>query len=53
MKGYTTYWIWKRFPTILGEHFWKERTFWTDGYFASTIGNVSEETLRAYIENQG
>ena len=53
MKGYTTYWIWKRFSSILVQHFWKERTFWTDGYFACSIGNVSEETLRTYIENQG
>ena len=25
----------------------------SDGYFVSTIGNVSEETLYKYIENQG
>ena len=31
----------------------KEKTFWTDGYFASTIGNVSEKTIKEYIENQG
>ena len=53
MKGYTTYWIWKRFSSILVRYFWKERTFWTDGYFACSIGNVSEEPLRTYIENQG
>lgn len=53
MKDYTTYWIWKRFSSILVRHFWKERTFWTDGYFACSIGNVSEETIRTYIENQG
>ena len=32
---------------------WKEHTFWTDGYFACSVGNVSEEMLREYIENQG
>lgn len=53
MKSYTTYWIWKRFSSILVRHFWKERTFWTDGYFACSIGNVSEKTIRTYIENQG
>ena len=53
MKGYTTYWIWKRFSSVLVRHFWKERTFWTDGYFACSIGNVSEEMLKRYIENQG
>jgi len=27
--------------------------FWTDGYFACSVGNVSEEILKQYIENQG
>lgn len=31
----------------------KERTFWTDGYFACSVGNVSEQMLKEYIENQG
>ena len=53
MKSYTTYHIWKRYPNYLSKHFWKEKTFWTDGYFACSIGNVSEGQLRRYIENQG
>lgn len=32
---------------------WHEYTFWTDGYFVSTIGEVSSKTLKHYIENQG
>ena len=24
-------------------------TFWTDGYFAYSVGNVSEEMLKRYI----
>ena len=35
------------------KQFWKEHTFWTDGYFACSVGNVSEEMLKRYIENQG
>ena len=31
----------------------KEHTFWTDGYFVCSVGNVSEEMPRKYIENQG
>ncbi|MEI3364246.1 MAG: transposase [Enterocloster sp.] len=27
--------------------------FWTDGYFVSIKGNVSEEMLKRYIEDQG
>ena len=37
----------------LKRHFWKENTFWTDGYFCSTIGEVSSKTLEKYIQNQG
>ena len=37
----------------LRKQFWKEHTFWTDGYFACSVGNVSEEMLKRYIENQG
>ena len=53
IKSYTTYHIWERYPNYLRKHFWKERTFWTDGYFVCSVGNVSEEMLRKYIENQG
>ena len=53
MKSYTTYHIWKRYSDYLRKHFWKEHTFWTDGYFVCSAGNVSEEMLRKYIENQG
>jgi putative transposase len=31
----------------------KEKTFYNDGYFASSIGNISKETIKKYIENQG
>ena len=48
-----TYHIWKRYPQYLRKQFWKEHTFWTDGYFACSVGNVSEEMLKRYIENQG
>ena len=41
MKSYTTYHIWKRYPQYLRKQFWKEHTFWTDGCFACSVGNVS------------
>lgn len=53
IKSYTTYHIWIKYQKFLNKHFWKERTFWTDGYFISTIGNVSEKMIKEYIENQG
>lgn len=53
MKSYMTYHIWKSYKEYLSKQFWKEKTFWTDGYFIGSIGNVSEKQLRKYIENQG
>lgn len=53
MKSYITYPIWERHPHFLKKSFWKEHTFWTDEYFDCSVGNVSEEMLRKYIENQG
>lgn len=53
LKSYTTFHIWNIYSNYLFTQFWKERTFWTDGYFACSIGNVSKNQLRKYIEQQG
>lgn len=53
IKSYTIYHIWRKYPKYLSKYFWKEKTFYTDGYFVSSIGNVSEDNLKRYIENQG
>ena len=53
IKSYTTYHIWRKYPKYLSKYFWKEKTFYTDGYFVSSIGIVSEDNLKKYIENQG
>ena len=53
MKSYITYHIWEKYPVYLSKCFWKEKTFFSDGYFISSIGNVSQENLKSYIENQG
>jgi len=52
MKSYTTYHIWQKYNYHLSKYFWKEHTFWTDGYFVCSTGNVSEKMLKKYIENQ-
>ena len=52
LKSYTTFHIWKLHRDILKREFWKENTFWTDGDFVCSVGNISEETLKNYIENQ-
>lgn len=55
LKQISTYRIWRitENKTYLSKHFWKENTFWSDGYFSCSIGMVSEETIRKYIQNQG
>lgn len=53
LKSYTTFHIWKFYSSYLKRCFWKEHTFWTDGYFVCSVGNISENILKNYIENQG
>ena len=53
LKQVLTSVIWKKYENRLRHIFYREKTFWTDGYFVSSIGNVSQETIRNYIENQG
>ena len=53
LKQISTNRIWAEECGFLKKHFWKERTFWSDGYFACTVGNVSHETVKKYIQTQG
>jgi len=52
MKPYTAYHIWKLHRKYLSKEFWEENTFWTDGYFICSIGNVSGKQLWKYIKNK-
>lgn len=54
IKQITTYDMWKKYRQYLLKYFWNgEHHLWTRGYFCSTIGDVSEQTLKDYIEHQG
>lgn len=53
LKQESTVSVWKIFFPFLQKHFWNEKTFWTDGYFVSSIGQVSEKAIKEYIQNQG
>lgn len=54
-KQISTYRIWRQNNNHieLSRYFWKENTFWGDGYFACSIGQVSKETIEKYIQSQG
>ena len=53
LKQQSTIQMWRRYSSELKKQYWHENTFWTDGYFCSTIGEVSSKTLKHYIQNQG
>jgi putative transposase len=53
LKQQSTIQIWRMYNKELKHHYWNENTFWTDGYFCSTIGEVSGKILKRYIQNQG
>ena len=53
LKQLFTSMIWACYPEHLSKIFYREHTFWTDGYFVSSIGNVSQNAIKLYIENQG
>jgi len=55
LKQISTYRIWRQNSNhnYLAKQFWIENTFWSDGYFACSIGNVSKDIIEKYIQNQG
>lgn len=52
LKQISTFRIWKQHWYALSKEFWKEQTFWSDGYFVCSIWDANDETVRSYIENQ-
>ena len=54
-KQIFAYGLWRQNNNMmeLTKFFGKKKTFWSDGYFSCSIGNVSKETIEKYIQNQG
>lgn len=53
LKVMSTNRLWKKYKDHLQTQFWKEKTFWSDGYFVCTTVNANMETIKKYIEIQG
>ena len=53
IKQETTCYLWQKYGSFLAKQYWKKKIFWSDGYFACSIGEVSSATIQKYIENQG
>ena len=53
VKQETTYYLWQKYNSVLSKQYWKKKIFWSDGYFACSIGEVSSATIQKYIESLG
>ena len=51
LKGKGTQMLFDRHPEYRSK--WGDRHFWARGYYVSTVGNVNNETIRKYIQEQG
>lgn len=49
LKGKSTLMIYDRHPELQSK--W-DKTFWARGYYVSTIGNIMEEVIKKYIQEQ-
>ena len=50
LKGKSSYRLFREFP-YLRKRYWGSH-LWSRGYFCSTVGAVTEEMIKKYIENQ-
>mgnify|MGYP002724800771 FL=1 len=53
VKQETTHYLWQKYNSFLSKQYWKKKIFWSDGYFACSIDEVSSSTIQKYIESQG
>lgn len=45
LKQYSTYQMCQNHEEYLSKQYWKRRILWSDGYFACSIGQVSQEII--------
>ena len=53
LKQKSAHELWNNYSGFLTKHFWKEHTFWSDGYYVCSVGEANPDTIRKYIESQG
>lgn len=53
LKQESNHRLWSEFEQYLRYFYWHDNLLWTRGYFVSTVGNASAETIQAYINSQG
>lgn len=52
LKQESNHRLWSEFGQYLRYFYWYDKLLWTRGYFVSSIGNASAETIQAYIDAQ-
>lgn len=54
LKQFSTNYIYNQCNDFIRKFYWKrKRILWSDSYFCSTIGQISESIVDEYIKNQG
>ena len=48
LKQISTYQIWQHHKAYLEKHYWKRKIILSDGYFACSIGQVSQDIIELY-----
>ena len=51
-KGSSSHQIRKEYPKLKEFYLGRIKSFWGDGYFVETIGQVDEAKIKEYIRNQ-
>ncbi len=51
-KGKSSYLIRKEFPELKEFYWGRASSFWSDGFFVETVGQIDESKLKEYIQNQ-
>ena len=52
LKGSSSHAIRKEFPALKEFYLGTSKSFWNDGFFVETVGQVNESKIREYIQNQ-
>lgn len=52
LKQIAAFYMWKQHEKHLSKHFLKERTFWSDEYFACSIGNAAKRRFKNIFKNK-
>lgn len=50
LKGVSARWLFKKYPELKGQLYGGH--MWNPSYYVGTVGNISEKTVKKYIESQ-